>query len=236
MRSHDRPGLNAVVAVMAVCFASASVPATAQSPPNRTEIRAYKSLFSSVIRGELTETQRLLASGADPNMRDDHGRTPLIVAAHRSVDDIARALVKGGADVNAKDSQQYDILTIAAVNDDIEFLRLALELGANPKAITSPYDGTALIAAAHLGHYRVVADLIRAGAPLNHVNNIAMTALIESIVLGNGGVNHIATLQLLLDAGANPNIPDRSGASPLQLAQSRGYLAMVDLIRKAGGK
>lgn len=224
------------IAIAAILAMGLVAPALAQSPPNRTEIRAYKSLLSSVIRGELAETQRLLASGADPNMRDDHGRTPLIVAAHRSLDEIARALVKGGADVNAKDSQQYDILTIAGVNDDIEFVRLALELGANPKAITSPYKGTALIAAAHLGHYRVVADLIRAGAPLNHVNNIAMTALIEAIVLGNGGVNHIATVQLLLEAGANPNIPDRSGTTPLKLAQSRGYQAMVELIRKAGGR
>jgi ankyrin repeat protein len=236
MSSHDRRVSTFIAAALGLCLAAGAVTSLAQSPPNRTEIRAYKSLLSSVIRGELAETQRLLASGADPNMRDDHGRTPLIVAAHRSLDEIARALVKGGADVNAKDSQQYDILTIAAVNDDVAFLRLALELGGNPKAITSPYNGTALIAAAHLGHYRVVADLIRAGAPLNHVNNIGMTALIESIVLGNGGVNHIATLQLLLDAGANPNIPDRSGTSPLKLAQSRGYLAMVDLIRKAGGK
>lgn len=240
MRRHGWSGSNvAVASIMAVCLgllAGVPTPTAAQSPPNRTEIRSYKSLLSSVIRSDLGETQKLLASGADPNMRDEAGRTPLIVAAHRSLKDIARALVKGGADVNAKDKQKYDILTIAAVNDDIVFVRLALELGANPKAITSPYDGTALIAAAHLGHYRVVADLIRAGAPLNHVNNIGLTALIELIVLGNGGVNHIATLKLLLDAGANPNLADKNGASPLKLAEGRGYLAMVDLIKLAGGK
>ena len=41
-------------------------------------------------------------------------------------------------------------------------LRLALKLGADPRAVTSPYDGTALIAAAHLGHAEVVAILIEA--------------------------------------------------------------------------
>ena len=60
--------------------------------------------------------------------------------------------------------------------------------------ITSRYDGTALIAAAHLGHAEVVRMLIAAGGPLDHVNNLGWTALIESIVLGDGGRNHTDTL------------------------------------------
>lgn len=225
----------ATLAVMAI---TALVPcgAAAQTPPNRTEIRSYKGLLSAVIRRELDETQKLLASGADPNMADDQGRTALILAAHYGLQDIARALVKAGADPNAKDKQRYDIVTIAAVNDDVGFLRLALRLGGDAKAITSPYGGTALIAAAHLGHHRSVAELIMAGAPLDHVNNIQMTALIEAIVLGDGGPNHQATVKLLLDAGANPNIPDKTGATPLALARARGYTAMAAMIQRAGGK
>lgn len=224
-------------ATIAAMSLTLGVPTTAaQTPPNRSEIRTYKSLLSSVIREEVDETLRLLAGGADPNMTDDNGRTPLIVAAHRSLKDIARVLVKGGANPNAKDKQQYDILTIAAVNDDVAFLKLALELGADAKAITSPYNGTALIAAAHLGHFRIVAELIMAGAPLDHVNNIAMTALIEAVVLGDGGPNHQTTVRILLDAGANPNIPDRSGATPLALARARGFTAMAEMIARAGGK
>ena len=218
------------------CAFCTAAPAFAQTPPNRTDLRAYKGLLSSTIREELEETQRLLASGADPNLADDNGRTPLIVAAHRGLRDIARALVKSGANVNAMDKQSYDIVTISAVNNDVGFLKLALELGANPKAITSPYDGTALIAAAHLGHHQICAELIMAGAPLDHVNNIGMTALIEAIVLGDGGNNHQNTVRILLDAGASPNISDRSGATPLALARGRGYTAMAEMIARAGGK
>lgn len=232
-----------IVATAALCLAAAALviatsprQASAQSPPNKSDIRAYKSLLSAVVRRELDETRKLLAAGADPNMTDDNGRTPLIVAAHWGLADIARALVEGGANPNAKDKQRYDIVTIAAVNNDVAFLKLALGLGCDPKAITSPYNGTALIAAAHLGHQHIVAELILAGAPLDHVNNIAMTALIESIVLGDGGPNHQATARLLLDAGANPNIPDRSGATPLALARSRGYAAMAEMIARTGGK
>ncbi len=228
----------ALVALMAgVVWAPCCIGvALAQTPPNKTDIFKYKGLLSSVIRENIEETRQLLASGADPNVSDENGRTPLIVAAHRGLDAIARVLVAGGANVNAKDKQNYDIVTIAAVNDDVAFLKAALALGCSASNITSPYNGTALIAAAHLGHHRSVAELIIAGAPLDHINNIGMTALIEAIVLGDGGANHQATARLLLDAGANPSLADRSGASPLSLARSRGYAAMADMIVRAGGR
>ena len=115
-------------------------------------------------------------------------------------------------------------------------LKIALEGGGNPKAITSRYDGTALIAAAHLGHAEVVRMLIAAKAPLDHVNNLKWTALIESIVLGDGGKNHTETLRALVEAGANVNIPDGSGSTPLRLARNRGYREMVVILEKAGAK
>jgi ankyrin repeat protein len=104
------------------------------------------------------------------------------------------------------------------------------------RAITSRYDGTALIAAAHLGHVDVVRMLIEAGAPLDHVNNLGWTALIESIVLGDGGKNHTETLTALVRAGASLSIADRQGATPLALARQRGYAEMVRILSEAGAK
>jgi hypothetical protein len=78
--------------------------------------------------------------------------------------------------------------------------------------------------------------LIAAKAPLDHVNNPQWTALIESIVLGDGGSNHTETLRALVDAGANVNIPDDSGATPLRLARNRGYRKMVVILEKSGAK
>jgi hypothetical protein len=127
-------------------------------------------------------------------------------------------------------------VTIAAVADDEETLRLLLSLGASAQQVTSRYDGTALIAAAHLGHDGVVRQLIAAGAPLDHVNNLHWTAVIESIVLGNGGPRHQATLKALIEAGANLQLADRQGNTPLQLAKSRGYGEMVKMLEKAGAR
>lgn len=103
--------------------------------------------------------------------------------------DTIRALAKAGADINLLDNDRYDGIPITSVADDKQTLRLLLSLGASAKLVTSRYDGTALIAAAHLAHVGVVNQLITAGAPLDHVNNLHRTALMESIVAGNGGTN-----------------------------------------------
>lgn len=55
------------------------------------------------------------------------------------------------------------MLTIAAVANDPTLVALALALGNRADLITSPYEGTALIAAAHLGHHEVVRLLAKAG-------------------------------------------------------------------------
>ncbi len=138
-----------------------------------------------------------------------------------------RALAAGGGDINALENDRYDVITIAAVKDDLRMVKLALELGGDPKLITSPYDGTALIAAAHLGHDGVVQALIAAGAPLDHVNNLGWTALIEAVILGDGGLRHVNTVRALVAAGASRTIPDRNGMTPLQHAERRAFRTMV---------
>ncbi len=120
--------------------------------------------------------------------------------------------------------------------NDEETLALLLRLGASAKQVTSRYDGTALIAAAHLGHAGVVRQLIAAGAPLNHVNNLHWTAVIESILLGDGGPRHVATLRALIDAGASLALADRQGQTPLALARGKGYNTMVNMLVAAGAK
>ena len=82
----------------------------------------------------------------------------------------------------------------------------------------------------------MVRQLIAAGAPLDHVNNLHWTAVIESIVLGNGGPRHQATLKALVDARANLQLADRQGRTPLQLARSRGYAEMVRMLEAAGAR
>jgi len=210
--------------------------AQAQIAPGPGEVGAYTGPHAAAARGAAAEIKRLAVSGADLNARDGHGRTPLMVAAHRRHIEAAKALIEAKADLNLLDAQAYDIITIAAVIDDVEMVKLAIASGGSARAITSPYRGTALIAAAHLGHAEVVAALIAGKAPLDHVNNLGWTALIEAIVLGDGGPRHQATVEALIKGGANVNLADGQGVTPLSLAKRRGYAKIVELLERAGAK
>ncbi|MET0606434.1 MAG: ankyrin repeat domain-containing protein [Beijerinckiaceae bacterium] len=210
--------------------------AVAQTPPSLAEIARYNGLHAAAARGWHGGVPELIINGLDPNIRDQNDRTPLHVAAFHGHTETMRALVQGGADPNALDKQKYDIVTILAVKDDPRNLEVALQLGCDPRNVTSPWSGTALIAAAHLGHDEVVRILIKAGAPLDHVNSLHWTALIESIVLGDGGLRHTASLKALVDAGADVNLADAQGRTPLRLARERGYSEMVDILEKAGAR
>jgi len=208
----------------------------AQVAPSADEVAGYTGLHAAAAHGDAAEIRRVASAGRSPDVRDPSGRTPLHVAAHRGHHDAMRALVAAGADPNALDVDRYDIVTIAAVANDLPTVTVALALGGSARNVTSRYDGTALIAAAHLGHADVVRTLIEAGAPLDHVNNLGWTALIESIVLGDGGPRHLATLRALVAAGANVSLGDRDGRSPLALALARGYGAMAATLRQAGAR
>jgi ankyrin repeat protein len=222
---------------LALAWTVSAGPATAQVAPSPSEIAAFTGLHAAAQRGDIAIIQRLAAaSPAALAARDGHGRTPLHVATFARRREAIKALAAAGADLGLLEDDRYDAVTIAAVADDEESLRVLLALGASAKLVTSRYDGTALIAAAHLGHDGVVRQLIAAGAPLDHVNNLHWTATIEAVVLGDGGPRHQSTLKALIDAGANLQLADRNGRTPLALARERGYAAMEQMLMSAGAR
>ena len=209
--------------------------ACAQTPPTPGELAAYSGLHAIAARGAVDDVRKLASAGG-LDARDTNGRTPLHVATFQRRPDMAKALIAAGANHALLDNQRYDAVTIASVLDDEATLRALLASGASAKLTTSIYDGTALIAAAHLGHDGVVRELIRAGAPLDHVNNLGWTALIEAVILGDGGRRHVATVRALVEAGANRDIADRQGVTPLRHAQARGYSEMISLLSERAAK
>ncbi|MSO81077.1 MAG: ankyrin repeat domain-containing protein [Alphaproteobacteria bacterium] len=204
----------------------------AQTPPTPAQAMAYDALHRAAHDGNAGEIRRLAAQGADVDARDGDSRTPAHVAAFAVKPAALRALAEAGSDMNAHEGHAYDIVTIAAVANEPDLMSLAIELGNRADLITSPYNGAALIAEAHLGHAEVVRRLIAAGAPLDHVNNLGWTALIEAVILGNGGPDDVATVRALVAAGANTAIADRNGVTPLAHARARGFDEMARIIAR----
>jgi uncharacterized protein len=174
-------------------------------------------------------------SGDDAPARDrgDLDRR-LIEAAFDNDVEAARRLIADGADVNAKDSTQQSAYLIATseVGDDPRLLELTLDNGADV-ASKDRFDGTGLIRAAERGHVRIVRRLLETGIEVDHVNRLGWTALLEAIVLGEGGRAHTETVRALVDAGADVAIADGDGVTPLAHARERGYEAIATILRAA---
>lgn len=96
---------------------------------------------------------------------------------------------------------------IKAADGDMEFVGNFLENGWKP-------DADCLALAARHGHTDVVGLLLAFGADSDGLNEDGETALQQTI-----GRGHFATVKLLLDSGASPNVVTFSGKSCLDLAQ-----------------
>lgn len=203
----------------------------AQTAPTASEIARFSPLFSAAHSGTADDVRAAFVAGGTVEERDAKSRLATHIAGFASNEGALRALAEAGADMNALEYQLYDVVTIAAVANDPATVKLAIELGNRTDLITSVYVGTALVAAAHLGHHEVVDILVQSGAPLDHVNNLGWTALMEAVVLGDGGPDHVKTAQVLVQAGADRSIADHSGLTPLEHAERRGYAEMVRVLR-----
>ena len=193
-------------------------------------------LLRAAERSTLAEISQLIQQGADLNARDDQGRTPLMTATHANRPDVVQALLDAGADVNIQDHQRDNPFLYAGAEGLLDILRLTIAAGADPR-ITNRYGGTALIPAAERGHVEVVDELLtHTHVDVNHVNNLGWTALLEAIVLSDGGARHQRVVQLLIDHGADIHIADKDGVTPMQHAQTRGYKEIAGILRVAEGR
>jgi FOG: Ankyrin repeat len=192
-----------------------------------------RQLIAAVEQGDIGAIRRTLSEGASIDARDSSQRTALMVAVQNNHVAAARILIEAGADVNAKDEIDDSPYLLAGARGYLEILRLTLAHGADLRS-TNRYGGTALIPAAERGHVETVRTLIKAGVDVDHVNKLGWTALLEAIILGDGGPRHAEIVHLLLDAGANANLADRDGVTPLQHARQRGFREIERLLTVAG--
>lgn len=194
---------------------------------------ADQSLFNTIAQGNVSQLQRWVQQSTNNlELADSRGDTLLLQAAKNNRLAMVELLLKAGADVNALNNQKRDVLNTAVSNKNVAMAKLALQYGADPTLVTSIYQGSALIYATHQGQVEIVELLIAAGAPLNRVNNLGWTALLEATILGDGGVAHQQIVDALLTAGADPTIQDREGRSPLDHAIARGHTALVKRLQK----
>lgn len=180
-------------------------------------------LFQAVEQNNNKGVQQLIEEGVDVNAQDGEGRTALMIATYGNHVDVAKQLIDAGADVNIRDNMKNSPFLYAGAEGYMEMLKLTIAGGADP-SIVNRYGGTALIPAAERGHVDIVKLLLEeTDVDVNHVNNLGWTALMEAVILNNGNEKQQKIIQILIEHGAEVNIPDKDGVTPLQHAKIKGF-------------
>ncbi|HZL31254.1 MAG TPA: ankyrin repeat domain-containing protein [Pseudolabrys sp.] len=186
-------------------------------------------MIEAAGRGDTGAVRKLIGQGASVDARDAQGRSALLAATHGNRVEAVRVLIAAGADVNAKDHIDDSPFLYASAEGRDEILKMTLSAGAD-LASTNRYGGTALIPAAHHGHVETVRILLATKINKDHVNKLGWTALLEAVILGDGGPAHTEIVRQLAAAGANVNIADRDGITPLAHARRRGFAKIVEIL------
>jgi ankyrin repeat protein len=179
-------------------------------------------LVQAAAAGQLGRVRELLRHGADVNARGAGNRTAVTAASLGEHADVVRALVDAGADVDLPDDDRNNAVLVCGITGNVAVLREVLR-GDPDLTLTNRYGGIAHIPASERGHVAIVRALLAAGIDVDHVNDLGWTALLEAIVLSDGGPAHQEIVQLLVEAGADAELADRDGLTPLQHARDRGY-------------
>ena len=199
----------------------------AAGPVDQAE--ANRRLLAAAASGDADGVALALRAGADLETAGDRRRTPLLVAATNDRTDVARVLVALGANPNAIDDQHDTPWLVTGVTGSVPMLEALLP--AHPDiGIRNRFGGLSVIPASERGHVDYVRRVVQTGIDVNHVNDLGWTALLEAVILGDGGPRHQEVVRILLAAGANRSIADKDGVTPLQHAQRKGHRELAAIL------
>lgn len=185
----------------------------------------------------------LIEFGADVNILNEDGDTPLHYASMEGHLEIVKYLIESGADVNILDKERDTPLHYASDNGNLDTVKYLIQHGAKIN-IQNEYDETPLHKASDNQHLKIVKFLLKNNANINIQNNFGDTPLhiasdkdnlklVKILIENSGDINvniknrygytplHKATsrenlkiIKYLIDSGADVNIPDKDGWTP----------------------
>ncbi|GAA2272126.1 hypothetical protein GCM10009853_027300 [Glycomyces scopariae] len=190
------------------------------------------SLLAAAGAGDAEEAARLLGLGAQVEVRDGEGRSPLMLAALADRVAAARVLVSWGADPDALDDLGDTPWVTCGVTGSVAMMEALLPAGPD-LSVPNRRGGSPLHPAAERGHADYVREVLAATGietVIDRVNYNGWTALLEAVALGDGGGPYQEVVALLLDAGADASIRDRNGRTAIEHARTRGHTVIAELL------
>ena len=225
----------AIAALTHACAAALAVAAAPQEQALGAEDRyadGSTPLQWAVYEGDAARVERLLDAGANPSVANDYGASPMGLAAEVGDDRILRLLLDAGADADSPNPDGQTALMAVARTGNVEAARLLIDAGAAVDAREGWGGQTALMWASARRHPEMMETLIAHGADVDARSTHRdyqrhVTAEGRPKNMDSGGFtpllyaareNCMACVDVLLAAGADIDLPDPDGVSPLHVA------------------
>jgi ankyrin repeat protein len=215
---------------------------------NRRNADGSTPLQWAVYNGDAAEARRLLRAGADVSLANNYGATPMSLAAEVGNTEMLKVLLEAGANANSPNADGQTALLSVARTGNVEAARILLDHGATVDAKEKFGGQTALMWASARRHPPMIALLASKGADVNARSTDRnyqrhVTAEGRPKNLDSGGFtpllyaareNCMACVDVLLENGADIDLPDPDGVSPLLLAITNANWDLARQLIQAG--
>ncbi len=176
----------------------------------------------------------LIEKGANVNVKDNSGNTPLILAVAKKDRETIKLLIEKGASVNARNNMGDTAFTTAAKNGDIETIKILISKGVSVN-IKDGNGNTILIEAINRNNDDMVKFLLENGASVN-VRDMWMSKKKSALMLAVENYMPIEIIEMMVAKGAELNIRGDDGNTVLMIAVQRNNLAAVKLLVEKGAE
>lgn len=196
----------------------------------KTELQKFdipctpEGFFDAAETGNCAAVALFMEAQISTEIRDNLGRTPLMIAAEAGRDEIVDLLIQHKAEINVVDMGGNSALHWAAFGGCVDCAKRLIKNHAKINA-RNHFGWTPLLQATARNHFKVALLLIDRDASLDIAADDGYTALHKAAASG-----YIEIVQLLLDKGADKTLKTRNGDTPAMLAIKNKQEAAINLL------
>ena len=208
-------------------------------------------LSVAAAKGRAEMVSFLLQQGLDPNHTDKQGNTPLSEAVSGGHPEVVRILLNAGVDPNLPiidsiaGTREHLLYHAIIMTDQVEVVRALLEGGADPNSkvyFSTTEEETSPDTFFHFAlsirnviKPEIIKLLVKSGVDLNQPDSAGFTP-VEHLTLSGEYPQDLQFLQILLEAGADPNQLGQNEDTPLINAICGGEIAAIEILLEAGAE